>query len=93
VSTKKCLSGTGIKHSDLNDAASIVTGEQELRVIRNIVRLCFPVSIVWDYAGQRYHFTTFGMLGFAMVSSQNLRIALDTATLLQSYFCILSVFR
>lgn len=79
VDEKKCLSGTGIKHSNLNDAAFIVTGEQELRVIRNIVTLLPGEQNLGLSAGQRYHFTTFGMLGFAMVSSPNLKIALELA--------------
>lgn len=76
---RQSLRGTGIREKELADPAAVVSGEQELRVIRNLLAHLPDVPALGIAAGMRYHFTTFGMLGFAIVSSENLRRALDIA--------------
>lgn len=74
-----CLNGTAIKERDLTDPALVVTGQQELRLISNLVGQLGHVPGLGTLAGQRYHFTAFGALGFAMVSCPNALSALEIA--------------
>lgn len=73
------LMGTGLQETELADPAMIVTGQQELRLIRNLIALLPHIPALGLKIGSRYHFTTFGVLGFAIVSSSSMRHALDLA--------------
>jgi AraC-like DNA-binding protein len=79
MSVCACLAGTGLKEQDLTDPAVVVSAKQELRLIGNLLDRLGDVPGLGIEAGKRYHFTAFGALGFAMVSSQNARSALDIA--------------
>lgn len=79
LSVGTCLAGTGIKEQDLNDPSVMVSAQQELRLIGNLIRHLGHVPALGLEAGKRYHFTAFGALGFAMVSSPNARSAMDVA--------------
>ncbi|EHP44676.1 transcriptional regulator [Cupriavidus basilensis OR16] len=73
------LAGTGITEAQLMDPDLLVRGEQELRLIRNMLdRLGDPPALGIE-VGQCYHFTAFGVLGLAIFSNQTLRAALDVA--------------
>lgn len=73
------LAGTGLQEAELADPQMIVTGQQELRLIRNLITLLPHIPALGLHIGSRYHFTTFGVLGFAIVSSSSMRHALDLA--------------
>jgi AraC-like DNA-binding protein len=73
------LMGTGIEEPDLDNPALLVTAHQELRLIRNLVESLPHGPALGLDAGSRYHFTAFGALGFAIVSSPTVRSALDVA--------------
>jgi AraC-like DNA-binding protein len=73
------LKGTGVRERELADPAALVHPEQELQLIRNLLTRLDAVPALGVHAGLRYHYTAFGMLGFAWVSSPNLRSALDFA--------------
>lgn len=75
----KSLMGTGVGEPDLDNPALLVTAHQELRLIRNLVESLPQVHSLGLEAGSRYHFTAFGALGFAVVSSPTVRSALDVA--------------
>ena len=77
LSVNTCLAGTGVKEQDLNDPSVIVSAEQELRLIRNLLRHLGNIPALGIEAGKRYHFTAFGALGFAWVSSPTARSAMD----------------
>jgi len=77
LSVNTCLAGTGITEQDLHDPSVIVSADQELRLIRNLIRHLGHVPGLGIEAGKRYHFTAFGALGFAWVSSPNARSAMD----------------
>lgn len=77
LSVSTCLAGTGIKAQDLNDPSVVVSGKQELRLISNLIEHLSDIPALGIEAGKRYHFTAFGALGFAMISSPNARSALD----------------
>jgi AraC-like DNA-binding protein len=73
------LLGTEIHESDLANPACVVSGIQELRLIRNLIILLPHIPALGIKVGARYHATTFGVLGFAIVSSSSMRHALDLA--------------
>lgn len=79
LSVNTCLSATGINESDLHDTSVVVSAKQELRLITNLIHALGDYPALGIEAGKRYHFTAFGALGFAMVSSPNPRSALDVA--------------
>lgn len=79
LGVQACLDGTGLRAGDLADPAATVWPEQEIRLIRNLVTRLGHVPALGIEAGLRYHFTAFGMLGFAMASSENVLRALELA--------------
>lgn len=72
VPESRVLAGTGVSVKRLRDPEVIVEATQELQLISNLVEHLGEVPALGVIAGQRYHFTTFGALGFALVSSKNL---------------------
>lgn len=79
LSESQCLAGTGLKAGQLEQADQLVTSDQELQVVRNLVE-AFPADRSLGFqAGLRYQVTTLGIWGFAIVSSPTLRSAIETA--------------
>lgn len=76
---REALVGTGLRERQLTDPGLLVTAQQELRLARNLVRHLQGSDALGLQAGRRYHFTAFGALGFAIVSSRSGRNALDVA--------------
>jgi AraC-like DNA-binding protein len=72
-----CLAGTDIQEKALANPAVVVSGAQELRLIHNLVEHLGHIPGLGIEAGKRYHFTTFGALGLAIVCSPNMLSALD----------------
>jgi len=73
------LRGTGLAPARLDDPSAQVDAHQELTVARNLVReLGDPPGLGLD-AGVRYRVTTFGVFGFACISSPTLRDAISFA--------------
>ncbi|KHL17076.1 AraC-like DNA-binding protein [Mumia flava] len=70
------LRGTGLAPSAVGDHEQVVTAAQELQVVRNLRRAVPGVS--GTTVGSRYHLTTFGIFGFALLSS---RTVLEAANL------------
>jgi AraC-like DNA-binding protein len=84
------LYGTGLTP----DLPAEVTAAQELRVVRNLVAATPDEPDLGLEAGTRYHLTTYGIWGFALLSSPTLRAALDVGVRyvdLSYAFCRLSV--
>ncbi|MEQ8799342.1 MAG: AraC family transcriptional regulator [Salinisphaeraceae bacterium] len=77
LSPAVALAGTGVDEARLQAPEEVVQARQELRLIRNLVETLDHVPALGVLAGKRYHFTAFGSLGFAMVSSPTARDALD----------------
>lgn len=73
------LAGSGLTAADLADPEREVGARQELAVVRNLVAAIGDEPGVGLALGTRYHATTFGMLGFAFLSSPTLRDAMDLA--------------
>lgn len=81
------LSGSGITPEDLQHPDMRITRAQELRVFANALQHCHALGLV---LGRRMHVSSYGPLGYAMLSSTTLgdalRLALDYPALLGTYF-------
>lgn len=71
------LAGSGLTLADLMSPDSVSTAAAELAVIRNLVNATGPGSTWGLDAGRRYHLTTFGIWGFALISAGTVREAVD----------------
>jgi AraC-like DNA-binding protein len=74
-----CLAGTGVRARALVDPDVTVSGHQELQLIRNVLSRLDGQPALGLKAGARYHFTAYGALGFAIISSRTARSAIDVA--------------
>jgi AraC-like DNA-binding protein len=79
VPAPDALAGSGLTVADLADPAREVGARQELAVLRNLVAAVGDEPGVGLALGARYHATTFGMLGFAVLSSRTLLDAVNVA--------------
>jgi AraC-like DNA-binding protein len=79
VALERCLAGTGIAPEALEDTAAEITLDQEIELTRNVVMALPHVADLGLKAGQRYGLSTFGIYGFAILSSGTMRGALDVA--------------
>jgi AraC-like DNA-binding protein len=79
ISVATCLAGTGLTQEDIDNPSREISGHQELDVLRNILRALAPDVPFALNAGLRYHPTTFGMWGFAILSSSTVRSAIEVA--------------
>jgi AraC-like DNA-binding protein len=79
VAEPDVLAGTGITPAHLTDPTGEVDAHQELAVVRNLVDALADRPGLGLAVGSRYHVTTFGMLGFAFISSRTLLDAVNVA--------------
>ncbi len=79
LSPARCLAGTGIAPEQVADPAYELRGLQELEVFRNILRALGPEVPFSLMAGLRYHPTSHGMWGFAVLSSASFADAIEVA--------------
>jgi AraC-like DNA-binding protein len=77
VSAATCLAGTGLTEDGLRNPECAVTAHQELRVIANLLEATGDPPGIGLEAGTRYHLTTYGMWGYALISSRSWRSAID----------------
>ena len=77
VGVELMLRGTGLAATDLADHEREASAAQELRVIRNLVSAAPSVS--GAAVGARYHLSTFGIFGFALLSSRTVLDAVNIA--------------
>jgi len=89
ASYQTILDGTGLSQQQLLDPNMVVSGQQELQVIQNLVERFADRPTLGLEVGTRYHFTTFGPLGMALMSSASIREALDLAL---TYFSLTFAF-
>jgi len=75
ISQELCLSGTGITADMLTDCGVEISPEQELKLIENLVDQ--HVESLAVEIGEHYHLTTYGIFGFAISTSPNVRSAID----------------
>jgi AraC-like DNA-binding protein len=93
VTAAVSLAGTGLTLEDLRVPGTEIPGDQELQVLRNLQAACPDPALPLE-AGARYHLTTYGIWGFALASSPDVRSALDVGARfvdLSFTFCTLTV--
>jgi len=73
------LQGSGITASAASDPATQIDAHQELAVVRNLVGALGHRPALGLEVGRRYRLSTFGIFGFACLSSQTLRDAITFA--------------
>ncbi len=77
LSLADCLRASGITISMLNDNHAEVSAEQELALVANIIRAdAGRTPALGLLAGKRYHLSSYGIWGFALLSSATLREAI-----------------
>ena len=79
VDADTCLLGTGLTEDGLEDADTLVTRAQEMRLIENLM-LALPDHPALGFElGLQYNLATFGIWGFALRTSRTLREAVTRA--------------
>lgn len=77
VSPETCLAGSRLTVRGLQSPSAEVTARQELAVVTNLLEaLDYPDDLGVE-AGLRYRLATYGIFGFALISSPTLRSAID----------------
>ena len=74
-----CLQGSGVTESDLLAPEGLITREQELRLVENLMLALPDVPALGFRLGMQYSVATFGIWGFALRTSRNLREAVTRA--------------
>ncbi len=77
VAVADCLAGTGLLPNQLEQPGSEVLPRQELDVIANLVGTLADPAGLGVEAGARFQLTTYGIFGFALISSPTLRNAVE----------------
>lgn len=77
MSEEAALAGSGLTLADLEVPDGEVAAEAEIAVIRNLADAAGPGATWGLDAGRRYHLTTFGIWGFALVSAPTVRAAVE----------------
>lgn len=77
VSLATCLNGTDLDPARLSDPSLEVTAEQELAVSANLIRALGSPDGLGIEVGTRFRLSSYGIWGFAIISSPTLRSALD----------------
>lgn len=90
IQKAQLLAGTGLSFTRLNDANSVITPDEELRVINNLIHiLSFDTAGLGLIIGFRHQLTTYGILGYALMSSAT---GLDAMKLVQRYLALTYTF-
>ena len=90
IGVTECLANSGIRRDLLETTEAEVEAEQELRVIRNLLNIVGHEVPLGLEAGDRYHATTYGIWGFAVLCSPTVRNAVEVGLRylrLTSIFC------
>lgn len=80
VSVDTLLMHTGITRALLDDPQAEIDALQEVQLIRNLTEALPHLPTLGLTAGTRYHVTTYGLWGFAVMSSPNLGSAVGMAS-------------
>lgn len=79
VDQDTCLLGTGITEEHLQNGEALITRDQEMRLIENLMLALPDVPALGFKLGMQYSVATFGIWGFALRTSHTLRAAAHTA--------------
>ena len=76
VAEDKLLQGSGLVHSDLIDHERFVEDRQELHILKNLMNHTSNPFKVGMELGSRYHITSYGIMGYALLASSSFRKAI-----------------
>ncbi|MCB1695875.1 MAG: AraC family transcriptional regulator [Halioglobus sp.] len=79
VLAEDCIHGSGISLNAMNDPFFEVEATQEFAVIRNLLHHLPDVPGLGFQVGQNYRLSSYGILGYALLSSPSLGSALELA--------------
>lgn len=79
VDAETCLQGTDIDDALLHDSEALITREQEMRLVENLMLALPDVPALGFELGMQYNISTFGIWGFALRTSRNLQEAAERA--------------
>ncbi|MDD3763568.1 MAG: AraC family transcriptional regulator [Nevskiales bacterium] len=79
VDAETCLLGTDISEAQLRDPDALIERAQEMRLVENLILALPEVPALGFELGLQYNVATFGILGFALRISRNLREAVHHA--------------
>ncbi|MCH8179461.1 MAG: AraC family transcriptional regulator [Proteobacteria bacterium] len=68
---------TGLHRTTIEDPKGEIEAQQEIQLIRNLVAELPHLPLLGLEAGKRYHVTTYGLWGYAVLSSPNLGMAVS----------------
>jgi len=77
LSLNECLHATGLSPVQLTRLNGDVEARSELRLIANLIEALPAVADLGLQAGRRYHLTTYGAWGYAILSSATVRQAAE----------------
>ena len=77
LSVTEILKHSGITPSELDDTQTNIEEKQELKVLENLARLKPDAFQLGLELGARYQLTSYGLWGYAVLASPNLRKAVD----------------
>lgn len=77
LSVERCLHNTGLSPLQLAQLHSEIEGAQELQLINNLISALPEQQDLGLQAGRRYKLTTYGIWGYALLSSQTFRQAAE----------------
>ncbi|SDP84391.1 AraC family transcriptional regulator [Ectopseudomonas guguanensis] len=77
LSLDSCLHDTGLSPVQLASLNGEVEAQRELQLIANLIEALPDVDDLGLQAGRRYHLTTYGAWGYAILSSATVRQAAD----------------
>jgi hypothetical protein len=88
---QQCLENTGISQVLMRDTNAVIQSRQELLLIENLQTLDTTGRFALEM-GQYYHLTTYGIWGFALATSANLRSAIEVGLNFQALTFAFSTF-
>lgn len=89
VSTASLLTGSNISQEKLSDASATIDDQQELQVLANLNKALNQPFRLGMELGSRYQLTTYGIMGYALLSSKTIR---DAISLAQRYLSLTYTF-
>ncbi len=88
---QECLRNTDISQELIKDANAVIQSRQELLLIENLEKLDTSGELALEL-GQHYHLTSYGIWGFALATSANLRSAIEVGLNYQALTFAFSTF-
>lgn len=79
IAEDTCFDGTGITRQLLSDSESLISRDQEMKLIENLIRALPDIPALGFKLGLKYNVSNFGIWGFALRTCRTLRDAANLA--------------